>query len=75
MNTRMLPNAFLNTQASLVNAQRIWNIMNWEDPYPDLAVEKQGLEESINWRGNICFKNVSFSYNYSNQPENKNQSD
>lgn len=73
LNTRMLPNAFLNTQASLVNAQRIWTIMNWNDPYPDLAVDKVGLEDSINWKGDICFKNVSFSYNYINSTENRQQ--
>lgn len=72
MNTRMLPMAFLNTQAATVNARRIWEIMNWKDPYPDLAVDKPGLEESVNWKGDIRFNNVSFSYTYNNQANNNN---
>ena len=77
LNTRMLPNAFLNTQAALVNATRIWDIMNWNDPYPDLAVDNPGLEESINWKGDITFNDVSFTYgfinnNHNNGDENEN---
>ena len=62
MNTRTIPNAFLMTQAGLVNANRIWDIMNWEDPYPDQSTNGNGLDDLINWNGDITFKNVSFSY-------------
>lgn len=66
MSTRTIPMAFLMTEAGLVNSKRIWQIMNWKDPYPDLAVNHKGLEEKINWKGDITFKNMSFSYGHNN---------
>ena len=71
MNTRMLPNAFLMTQAGLINSKRIWTIMNWQDPYPDTSIDKQGLENSINWKGDIIFKDLSFSYGNGNGSSKK----
>ena len=63
LNTRMIPNAFLMTEAGIVNANRIWEVMNWIDPYPDISIDKPGLEESINWKGPIIFDHMSFTYN------------
>ena len=62
MSTRTIPNAFLMTQAGLVNSKRIWAIMNWIDPYPENAMDKSILEEKINWKGDIKFNNINFSY-------------
>ncbi|OLS19800.1 MAG: putative multidrug export ATP-binding/permease protein [Candidatus Heimdallarchaeota archaeon LC_3] len=66
MATRTMPMAFLMTQAGLINAQRIWNIINWQDPQPDEAIDEYGLEESIDWKGELSFKNVDFSYGNGN---------
>lgn len=71
MNTRMIPNAFLMTQAGLINSQRIWDIMNWKDPFPEIATDATGLEDSINWKGKITFTNVSFSYGNGNGSSKK----
>lgn len=56
----MLPQALLQFQAGLVNADRIWKIMNWVDPQPDFAIKSN---PNINWQdGSIKLENVSFSY-------------
>ena len=67
MTTRTMPAAFLMIQAGLINAKRIWNIMNWQDPQPDEALDELGLEESINWKGDIVFENIDFSYGNGNK--------
>ncbi|MFX0113583.1 MAG: ABC transporter ATP-binding protein [Candidatus Hodarchaeota archaeon] len=56
----MVPFALLNIQASFVNANRIWQILNWEDPQPDHAVH---VSYEIDWKKAIHFDNVTFSYN------------
>ncbi|MHA2339656.1 MAG: ABC transporter ATP-binding protein [Candidatus Hodarchaeales archaeon] len=66
MASRTMPAAFLMIQAGLINAQRIWNIINWQDPQPDEAIDIQGLEESVNWKGELRFDNVDFSYGNGN---------
>ncbi|MFW9992431.1 MAG: ABC transporter ATP-binding protein [Candidatus Odinarchaeota archaeon] len=55
-----IPFILLNIQASLVNSNRIWNILNWQDPQPDEAVE---TPPCIEWNSSIRFDNVTFSYN------------
>lgn len=70
MSTRPIPAAFLMMQAGLINAQRIWDIMNWNDPYPDEANNSEGLESSINWINDIIFQNVGFSYGNPNSNGN-----
>ncbi|MFX1512232.1 MAG: ABC transporter ATP-binding protein, partial [Promethearchaeota archaeon] len=62
----MVPFVLLSIQASLINSDRIWKILNWEDPQPDLATE---TPSGIKWDEDIRFENVSFSYN-SNSLEN-----
>ncbi|MHA2371077.1 MAG: ABC transporter ATP-binding protein [Candidatus Hodarchaeales archaeon] len=56
----MAPFALLNIQASLVNANRIWGMLNWEDPQPDHAEQ---IPPNIDWNNDITFENVNFSYN------------
>ncbi|MFX0093627.1 MAG: ABC transporter ATP-binding protein [Candidatus Hodarchaeota archaeon] len=56
----LLPMALLNIQAALTNSNRIWKILNWEDPQPDTAFTSK---PDINWKGSIKFENVTFSYN------------
>ncbi len=53
-----LPNFLLNVQAALTNSGRIWEKLNWVDPYP----EAETAPRDINWDGAIDFKNVSFYY-------------
>lgn len=55
-----MPNALLNIQAGYANAQRIYQLLNWEDPQPDHSFE---LNQNIDWKDNIIFENVTFSYN------------
>ncbi|MFW9916190.1 MAG: ABC transporter ATP-binding protein [Candidatus Thorarchaeota archaeon] len=56
----MAPFALLNIQASLVNANRIWGMLNWDDPQPDYAVQ---IPPDIDWNNDITFEDVNFSYN------------
>ncbi|MHA2295188.1 MAG: ABC transporter ATP-binding protein [Candidatus Hodarchaeales archaeon] len=65
----MLPMVLLNIQASLINAGRIWKILNWMDPQPDVAIESP---TNINWKTDIHFENVTFSYNTGAKPALKN---
>jgi len=53
----MLPMAVLNIRAGMVNANRIWNKMTWQDPVPDIA--KEGNPD---WNGDIVFNQVSLKY-------------
>ena len=59
LSSMMMPQMFLLLNAALTNANRIWNKMNWKDPYPDPEVK---TEPEINWKGDLTFDNVSFSY-------------
>lgn len=59
----MLPMALLNIQAGKINANRIWDRMNWEDPVPDNAVEGS----TVDWNGDIVFDTVSMKYGTSNK--------
>lgn len=58
----MLPRFLLVLRGAHVNAQRIINILNYEDLFTEPTIP----ETNINWVGDIQFDNVSFSYNNSN---------
>jgi ABC-type multidrug transport system fused ATPase/permease subunit len=57
-----MPAMLLMLRGGYVNAQRVVDILNWNDPMiePDLEVE------DVNWLGDIVFENVSFKYNADN---------
>lgn len=57
-----LPMMLLMLRGGYVNAQRIVDILNWEDPLEEPSEE--ALE--VDWLGDIVFDNVSFSYNANN---------
>jgi ABC-type multidrug transport system fused ATPase/permease subunit len=61
-----LPMMLLMLRGGYVNAQRIVDILNWEDPL------EEPLEEvsEVNWLGDIVFDNVSFAYNTNNGKTN-----
>lgn len=61
----MLPFALLNIQASLVNSNRIWEMLHWKDPQPDYAAE---VPRDLDWSHEIAFHNVTFSYNSGSKP-------
>ncbi|SPF31930.1 Uncharacterized ABC transporter ATP-binding protein TM_0288 [Candidatus Desulfosporosinus infrequens] len=50
---------FNNIQSALAGAERVFEIMDEEEESPD----KSGLKEMINPKGEVEFRNVSFSYN------------
>ncbi|MFW9966745.1 MAG: ABC transporter ATP-binding protein [Candidatus Thorarchaeota archaeon] len=57
-----MPAMLLMLRGGYVNAQRVVDILNWNDPMiePDLEVD------DVNWLGDIVFENVSFMYNADN---------
>jgi ATP-binding cassette subfamily B protein len=57
-----MPFMLLMLRGGYVNAQRIVDILNWEDPLEEPSEEV--LE--VDWLGDIVFDNVSFSYNVNN---------
>ncbi|MHA1542001.1 MAG: ABC transporter ATP-binding protein [Candidatus Hodarchaeales archaeon] len=58
----MLPMSVLNIRAGMVNANRIWKKMSWQDPVPDIAIEG-----TPDWNGDIVFKDVSLKYGTSSK--------
>ncbi|MFX0066081.1 MAG: ABC transporter ATP-binding protein [Candidatus Hermodarchaeota archaeon] len=56
----LLPMVLLNIQAALTNSNRIWKVLNWQDPQPDTAFTSK---PDIHWKGPITFENVTFAYN------------
>ncbi|NHJ14079.1 MAG: ABC transporter ATP-binding protein [Candidatus Thorarchaeota archaeon] len=52
------PHMLLMLRGGYVNAQRIVNFLNWEDPM--IEPEEEVLD--VNWTGDIVFNNVSFKY-------------
>jgi ABC-type multidrug transport system fused ATPase/permease subunit len=58
----MLPRMLLMLRGGYVNAGRIVDLINWEDP----MIEPEESSEEIDWNGDIVFDNVSFSYNANN---------
>ncbi|MFX1533875.1 MAG: ABC transporter ATP-binding protein [Promethearchaeota archaeon] len=56
----LLPMVLLNIQAALTNSNRIWKILNWQDPQPDTAFTSK---PDIHWKESIKFENVTFAYN------------
>lgn len=53
----MIPRRLLIIQAGIVNAQRIWNVMNFDDP-----LEEPTVRLEPDWDENLIFDNVSFKY-------------
>ena len=62
----MLPRFLLVIRGGHVNAQRIINVLNWQDPLqePDKPIT------TVDWTGDIVFDNVSFQYLTENGQEN-----
>ena len=57
-----LPFMLLMLRGGYVNAQRIVDILNWEDPLEEPSEEVT----EVDWLGDIVFDNVSFAYNTNN---------
>ncbi len=57
-----LPMMLLMIRGGYVNAQRIVDILNWEDP----MIEPEDKSSNVNWSSDIVFDNVSFKYNSTN---------
>ncbi len=53
----MIPRRLLVIQAGMVNAQRIWDVMNFSDP---LEEPKERIQP--NWESDLTFDDVSFRY-------------
>ncbi|MEA2070894.1 MAG: ABC transporter ATP-binding protein [Asgard group archaeon] len=53
----MVPMRLLMLQAGLTNAERVWNVMTYDDP---MAEPKEPLK--ADWSKELQFKNVSFKY-------------
>jgi ATP-binding cassette subfamily B protein len=53
----MLPRNLLLIRGSLVNAQRIIELLNWTDPLVDAPEDR-----TVDWSGDIVFEAVSFRY-------------
>jgi len=54
----MLPRNLLMIRGGLVNANRIIDLLNWQDP----LTEPEGTPMEVDWSGDIVFNNVSFRY-------------
>jgi ABC-type multidrug transport system fused ATPase/permease subunit len=57
-----LPMMLLMLRGGYVNAQRIVDILNWDDPLEEPSEEAS----EVDWLGDIVFDNVSFAYNTNN---------
>lgn len=57
-----LPFMLLMLRGGYVNAQRIVDILDWEDPLKEPSEEVT----EVDWLGDIVFNNVSFAYNTNN---------
>lgn len=53
----MIPQRLLSLQAGLINANRIWKVMNFDDP---LVEPKESVK--ADWTRDLVFDNVSFKY-------------
>ena len=58
----MLPRSLLLLRGGFVNAQRILDLLNWQDP----LIESESTETQLDLTGDIVFENVSFHYPNSN---------
>jgi ATP-binding cassette subfamily B protein len=58
----MLPRMLFMLRGGYVNAQRVVDILNWQDPLIEPEVEA----ENVDWRGDIEFDHVSFQYKATN---------
>ncbi|MHA2098749.1 MAG: ABC transporter ATP-binding protein [Candidatus Kariarchaeaceae archaeon] len=54
-----MPFALLELRAALVNSNRLWEKLNWQDTQEKLVDE---IEVDVDWTGNISFNNVGFAY-------------
>ncbi|MBE0526983.1 MAG: ABC transporter ATP-binding protein, partial [Candidatus Thorarchaeota archaeon] len=54
----MLPRSLLLIRGGFVNAQRIIDLLNWQDP----VVESDSTDTQLDLTGDIVFENVSFRY-------------
>ncbi|TFG96900.1 ABC transporter ATP-binding protein [Candidatus Thorarchaeota archaeon] len=54
----MLPRSLLLIRGGFVNAQRIIDLLNWQDP----LVESDSTDTQLDLTGDIVFENVSFRY-------------
>ena len=54
----MLPRNLLMIRGGLVNAERIIDLLNWDDP----LVEPGSFPHEMDWSGDIVFEDVSFNY-------------
>ena len=57
----MLPRMLLMLRGGFVNAHRVVNILNWQDP----MIEPDRVPE-LDWSGDIVFEHVSFTYDRNN---------
>jgi len=58
----MLPFALLNVRAALTNTDRIWNKMNYKDPMTRQT--SNDFNDDIDWKRELKFEHLTFSYNY-----------
>ncbi|MHA2091190.1 MAG: ABC transporter ATP-binding protein [Candidatus Kariarchaeaceae archaeon] len=54
-----MPMSLLNIRAALTNSNRLWAKMNWVDEQEQIG---ESINGDINWKSNINFEDVSFSY-------------
>ncbi|MHA2169353.1 MAG: ABC transporter ATP-binding protein [Candidatus Kariarchaeaceae archaeon] len=54
-----MPMSLLNIRAALTNSNRLWEKMNWVDEQGQTG---EAINGDINWKSEIKFENVSFSY-------------
>lgn len=59
----MVPRMLLMLRGGYVNAQRIIDILNWEDS----LIEPKTKTLKVDWSGDITFDDVSFKYNTTNE--------
>jgi ABC-type multidrug transport system fused ATPase/permease subunit len=62
----MMPTNLLMLRGGLVNANRIIELLNWQDP----LTEPSTTPEDVDWSGDIVFDNVSFRYPNENGESN-----
>jgi len=59
----MMPRMLFMLRGGYVNAQRIIDILNWED----FLIETKNKKSKVKWTNDITFDNVSFKYNTSKE--------
>ncbi len=69
LSSMMMPQMLLFLNAAITNANRLWEKMTWEDPQPDRVIDNP---PEVNWKGDLKFENVTFSYGNGGRPALKN---